>query len=118
MAVGLLLTENGLAIKEIAANEETAEVMGAVITDDAMIAGAAVATADGVAYQIVGATSEGVATEVGVITAEGAVIVDAVALVEAARDRCCAGGSGSRCRGRTGSAGSGGSGRGESVAER
>jgi uncharacterized membrane protein len=82
VAIGLLLTENGLAIKEIAANEETAEVMGAVITDDAMIVGAAVATADGVAYQVVGATSEGVATEVGVITAEGAVIVDAVALAE------------------------------------
>jgi uncharacterized membrane protein len=82
VAIGLLLTENGLAIKEIAANEETAEVMGAVITDDATIVGAAVATADGVAYQIVGATKEGVATEVGVITDDGAVIVDAVALAE------------------------------------
>ena len=82
VAIGLLLTENGLAIKEIAANEETAEVMGAVITDDAIIVGAAVATADGVAYQVVGATSEGVAAEVGVITDEGAVIVDAVALAE------------------------------------
>ena len=82
VAIGLLLTENGLAIKEIAANEETAEVMGAVITDDATIVGAAVATADGVAYQIVGATKEGMAAEVGVITDEGAVIVDAVALAE------------------------------------
>jgi uncharacterized membrane protein len=83
VAVGLLLTENGLAIKEIAANEETAEVMGAVITDDATIVGAAVATADGVAYQIVGATNEGVASETGVITNQGAVIVDVVALAEA-----------------------------------
>ena len=83
VAIGLLLTENGLAIKEIAANEETAEVVGAVITDDATIVGAAVATADGVAYQIVGATNEGVAAEIGVITDEGAVIVDAVALAEA-----------------------------------
>ena len=84
MAIGLLLTENGLAIKEIAANEETAEVMGAVITDDATgLSARLVATADGVAYQIVGATKEGVATEVGVITEEGAVVVDAVALVEA-----------------------------------
>jgi uncharacterized membrane protein len=83
VAIGLLLTENGLAIKEIAANEETAEVMGAVITDDATIVGAAVATADGVAYQVVGATNEGVATEVGLITDEGAVVVDAVALAEA-----------------------------------
>ena len=83
VAIGLLLTENGLAIKEIAANEETAEVVGAMITDDTTIVGAAVATADGVAYQIVGATKEGVAAEVGVITDEGAVIVDAVALAEA-----------------------------------
>ena len=82
VAIGLLLTENGLAIKEIAANEEVAEVMGAVITNDATIVGAAVATADGVAYQVVGATKEGVTAEVGVITAEGAVIVDAVALAE------------------------------------
>ena len=83
VAIGLLLTENGLAIKEIAANEETAEVMAAVITDDATIVGAAVATADGVAYQIVGSTKEGTAAEVGVITDEGAVVVDAVALAEA-----------------------------------
>ena len=104
VAIGLLLTENGLAIKEIAANEETAEVMGAVITDDATIVGAAVATADGVAYQVVGATKEGTAAEIGVITDEGAVIVDAVALAEVpAID--AARGSGGRCRGRTGSAG-------------
>jgi uncharacterized membrane protein len=82
VAIGLLLTENGLAIKEIAANEEIAEVMGAVITDDATIVGAAVATADGVAYQIVGSTKEGTAAEIGVITDEGAVVVDAVALAE------------------------------------
>jgi len=82
VAIGLLLTENGLAIKEIAANEETAEVMGAVITDDATIVGAAVATADGVAYQIVGSTKEGTAAEIGVITDDGAVIVDAVVLAE------------------------------------
>ena len=83
VAIGLLLTENGLAIKEIAANEETAEVMGAVFTDDATVVGAAVATADGVAYQIVGVTKEGVATEIGVITDEGAIVVDAVALAAA-----------------------------------
>jgi uncharacterized membrane protein len=83
VAIGLLLTENGLAIKEIAANEETAEVMAAVITDDATIVGAAVATADGVAYEVVAATKEGAAAEIGVITDEGAVIVDAVALTAA-----------------------------------
>jgi uncharacterized membrane protein len=83
VAIGLLLTEQGLGYREIAANEESAEVVGAVITRDAAIAGAAVATAEGVAYQIVGATAEGAVAEAGVITDEGAVIVDAVALPEA-----------------------------------
>jgi uncharacterized membrane protein len=82
VAVGLLLTEGGLAVREVAANEETAEVVGAVITADAAIAAAAVATADGVAYRIVGATAEGAVAEMGVITPEGAVVVDAVALPE------------------------------------
>jgi uncharacterized membrane protein len=80
VAVGLLLTEDALVVKEIAANEETAEVMGAAITADAVIAGAAVATADGVAYQLVGATQEVAVAEVGVITDDAAVIVDAVAV--------------------------------------
>jgi uncharacterized membrane protein len=80
VAIGLLLTEDALVIKEIAANEEIAEVVGAVITDDATIVGAAVATADSVAYEIVGSTKEGTVAEIGVITDEGAVIVDAVAV--------------------------------------
>ena len=80
VAVGLLLTEAGIAVKEIAANEEIAEVVGAVITEEATVVGAAVATADGVAYQIVGETKDGVATEVGVITDQGTVVVDAVAV--------------------------------------
>ena len=82
VAIGLLLAENLIAVREIAANEEITEVIGAVVTSDAVVAGAAVATADGVAYQIVGATKVGVASEIGVITDEGAVIVDAVALAE------------------------------------
>jgi uncharacterized membrane protein len=97
VAVGLLLTEAGIAVKEIAANEETAEVVGAVITEEATVVGAAVATADGVAYQIVGSTKEGTAAEIGVITDEGAVIVDAVAVnaeapaIEAAAEAPAAG---------------------------
>ena len=83
VAIGLLLTEVGLAVREIAANEDTTEVVGAVITADAAIVGAAVATADGAAYQIVGVTAEGTVAEAGVITDEGAVIVDAVAPAEA-----------------------------------
>ena len=83
VAIGLLLTEAGLAIKEIAANPESAQVVAAVITPDGVVVGAAAATADGVAYEVAGATAEGAAMEAGVITDEGAVIVDAVATPEA-----------------------------------
>jgi len=83
VAIGLLLTPDGLGIKEIAADETSTQVVGAVITGDASVAGAAVATADGVAYQVVAATADGAVGEAGVVTDEGAVVVDAVALPEA-----------------------------------
>lgn len=83
VAIGLLLTQDGLAVKKIAANEDTAEVVGAVITDDGVLAGAAVVTPEGAAYKVVGATAEGVAAEAGVITDEGAAVVDVVATAEA-----------------------------------
>lgn len=75
MAIGLVLTEQGLAVKEVAANAERAEVIAAVITDDAIAVGAAVATADGVAYEVAVATDEGTMVEAGVITEAGAYIV-------------------------------------------
>jgi uncharacterized membrane protein len=78
VAIGLLLTEGGLGIKEIAVNAESAEVVGAVLTSEGVVAGAAAVTADGVAYQVAVATEEGTATEAGVITPEGAVVVAAV----------------------------------------
>ena len=103
VAIGLLLTEVGLAIKEIAADETSTQVIGAVITADAVVAGAAVATADGAAYKVVAATADGAVGEAGVVTDEGAVVVDAVAVPEGARGcrrltqpkasairRCCA----------------------------
>jgi hypothetical protein len=82
VAIGLLLTPDGLGIKEIAADETSTQVVGAVITGDASVAGAAVATADGVAYQVVAATADGAVGEAGVVTDEGAVVVDAVATPE------------------------------------
>jgi uncharacterized membrane protein len=84
VAIGILLTEDGLAVKEIAVNDESAEVVGAVITSDAIIAGSAIATKDGEAYQVVAATAEGVAYEVGVGTAEGAAIEAGVITEEGA----------------------------------
>lgn len=82
LAIGLVLTEKGLAVQEVAANAERSEVIGAVITDDVVAVGAAVATAEGVAYQVGVATAEGTAVETGVITDEGAYILDDVATAE------------------------------------
>lgn len=82
VAVGVLLTPDGLALKEVAANEASVEMVGAVITDDAVVAGAAVVTADGAAYKVVGATAEGAVGEAGIITDQGAVVVDAAAVAD------------------------------------
>jgi uncharacterized membrane protein len=83
VAIGLLLTPDGLAIKEIAADETSTQVVGAVITADAVVVGAAVATADGAAYEVVAATADGAVEEAGEVTDEGAVVVDAVAVPDA-----------------------------------
>jgi uncharacterized membrane protein len=83
VAIGMLLTADGLGIKEIAANEDSAEVVGAVISEEGFVAGAAVVTAEGAAYQVGVTTAEGTAVESGVITDEGAVVVDAVVPAEA-----------------------------------
>jgi hypothetical protein len=80
VAIGLLLTEKGIAFKEVAANEDSTEVEGAIITDSAVIAGALVTTADGTAYQVVGATADGFVSESAAVTEDGVVVVDVVAL--------------------------------------
>jgi uncharacterized membrane protein len=82
VALGLILAETGLAFKEVAVNENSAEVVGLAITDEAVIAGGAVATAEGVGYQVVAATAEGAVEEAGVITKEGAVILDDIVTEE------------------------------------
>jgi uncharacterized membrane protein len=79
VAIGVLLTPDGLAMKAIAADAESTEVIGAVITGDAIVSGAAVVTADGAVYEVAGATAAGAAEEVGLITDEGAEVVDVVA---------------------------------------
>lgn len=82
VAIGVLLTPDGLAIKEIAADAASTEVVEAVITGDAMAVSAAVVTDDGTAYEVAEATAEGEAIEEGVVTTDGAVVVDAVATSE------------------------------------
>lgn len=78
VAIGVILTEKGLGIEEIAADDDSTEVVGAVITGDAVAAGAAVSTADGTVYKVAGEDATGAAMEEGVVTDDGAVIADAV----------------------------------------
>jgi uncharacterized membrane protein len=78
VALGILLSESGLVFKEVAANENSAEVISLAITDEAVVAGAALATADRLDYGVMAATSDAVMTETGTVTKEGAVIVDDV----------------------------------------
>jgi uncharacterized membrane protein len=70
VAIGLLLAEDGLMVKEIAADEESAEVIGAVITPDGAVGGAAVITPEGGAYAIGVVTGEGAVVEQGVFVAD------------------------------------------------
>jgi uncharacterized membrane protein len=78
VAIGLLLVEDGLAFKEVALDESSAEVMVLAVTQDAALAAAAVVTADELDYQVVGATKEGAFIEAGVVTKDAALIVDDV----------------------------------------
>jgi hypothetical protein len=78
VALGIILAETGLAFKELAVDENSAEVVGLAITNDAVIAGVAVATADQLDYKLAAATEEGAVGEVGTATKEGALIVDDV----------------------------------------
>jgi uncharacterized membrane protein len=56
VALGILLAETGLAIKEVAVGEDSAEVVAMVITDEAVVAGAMVATAERVDYAVAAAS--------------------------------------------------------------
>jgi uncharacterized membrane protein len=86
MALGVILAEDGLAVREVAVDEDSAEVAGYVITDEAVVAGAALVTADEVDYEIGVATEEGMAFEAGIVTEEGAAVVDYVGLAETSED--------------------------------
>ncbi|MFC2046609.1 hypothetical protein ACFLTC_03705 [Chloroflexota bacterium] len=57
-------------------------MFGIAADESGVVAGEAVVTAEGVAYEVAVATEEGEAYEAGVVTEEGAVIVDAVAPAE------------------------------------
>jgi uncharacterized membrane protein len=82
MALGVILTENGLAAQEVAVNEKSTEVIVMAVNQDAALTASAVVTEEGAAYQVAGATKDAAFMEAGVVTAEGAVIVDDVVTKE------------------------------------
>ena len=81
MALGVLFTEEGVAVRKIRVDDESAEIFGFVVTDEGIAGGSAVVTEEGAEFQAAAATEEGVAFTSGVVTAEGA-IVDAGVVTE------------------------------------
>jgi uncharacterized membrane protein len=84
VAMGMLITEEGLAVKEVVANEQAAHVIGIVATEEGWATGEAVVTEGDVAARRVVATDEAVAGEGAVVTEEGAVAAGFVATDEGA----------------------------------
>ena len=78
LALAILLSEDGLAMQEVAANENSMEVIAVTLTNEAVLAGSLYATADQVDYQVMGATADGAFVEAGTVTKDGALIVDDV----------------------------------------
>ena len=74
VALGLLVTEAGVAVKEVVANEEAVHVIGAVATEEGWAAAEALVTEEGVAARRVVGTDELIAGEGVVATEEGAVV--------------------------------------------
>jgi uncharacterized membrane protein len=82
LALAILMTEGGLAMQEVAANEDSTEVIVMALTEDAVLAGQVIATEEGVAYQLAGATAEGSFVETGAATKDAALVVDDVVTKE------------------------------------
>jgi uncharacterized membrane protein len=78
----LVITEEGVAAKKVVASPTAVAVFGIAADESAVVAGEAVVTGEGVAYEVAAATEEGEVYEAGVVTEEGAAIVDAIAPAE------------------------------------
>jgi uncharacterized membrane protein len=72
VALGVLVTEAGVAVKQVTANQDAAHVISAVSTEDGFAAAEALVTDEGVAAAGVVATDEGAAVGAVVATDEGA----------------------------------------------
>jgi hypothetical protein len=72
VALGIILAESGLAVEEVAADENATSVIDLAITDDAVVAGGVVATTDDLG-NVVAEDAEG---DIAVEDAEGDIAVE------------------------------------------
>ena len=79
MLLGFVLTDQGVAVQRLAFDDTSAEVFGAVVTDEGVTVGQAYADESGVVYQVGVADDSGAAVETGATNDQGAVVVDQVA---------------------------------------
>jgi uncharacterized membrane protein len=84
VALGMALTEEGIAVQEVAADDKTAEVIGIVVTEDGVLAGEAVVTEEGAAYAVAATDGEAVEYEVGTTTEDAAAVEHGVVTEEGA----------------------------------
>jgi uncharacterized membrane protein len=76
MLLGIVVTEEGVAVKRLAFDETSAEVFGMVATAAGVASGAAYADESGVIYQVSASSEEGDQVQTGVITDQGGVVVN------------------------------------------
>ena len=82
VALGVVLSEQGLAAQKVAVSEKSTEVVALVVTEDAALTASAVVTEEGAAYQVAGATKDVAFMEAGVVTKEGEVAAVTVIVPE------------------------------------
>ena len=78
VALGLILTEEGLAVQKVAADDKATEVVRIVSTEEGVVGAAAVANEEGSAYVVGVATEEGAVYEAGVATEDGTAVEQGV----------------------------------------
>jgi uncharacterized membrane protein len=75
--LGLVITEAGIAATKVVSSPTEVAIFGIAADESGAVAGQAVVTAEGAAYEVAATDGEDVAYEAGVATEEGAVVVDA-----------------------------------------
>jgi hypothetical protein len=76
MLLGIVLTDEGVAVKRLAFDETSAEVFGMSVTEAGIATGAAYMDESGVVYQAGLTDAEGTTVQTGVLTSEGGVVVN------------------------------------------